>query len=62
MDPDSDPDSDPAIVITDLQNAKKTFKKKISAYYFLKEHLHNFSSVADPGCIFRIPDPDFYHP
>jgi hypothetical protein len=39
-------DPDPAIFVIDLQDAnKKKFKKKISAYYFLKVHLHNFSKI-----------------
>ncbi len=38
LDPDSDPD--PAIFVTDLQDAKKKiFCKCFSAYYFLKVHL-----------------------
>jgi hypothetical protein len=40
MDPDLDPD--PAIFIIDLQDANK---KLISAYYFLKVHLHHFSKI-----------------
>ncbi len=40
MDPDSDPD--PAIFVTDLQ---KTNLKSLSAYYFLKLHLHHFSKI-----------------
>ncbi len=42
MDPDSDPD--PAIFVIDLQEANKKlfFKNKVSVYYFLKGHLHNF--------------------
>jgi hypothetical protein len=39
MDPDYDPD--PAIFVTDLQDANK--KLIFSAYYFLKVHLHHFS-------------------
>jgi hypothetical protein len=35
-------DLGPAICVIDLQDEKK--KKKISAYYFLKEHLH-FSKI-----------------
>jgi hypothetical protein len=46
MDPDPDADPDPAIFITDLQDAnKKILKKGFSAYYFLKEHLHQFSKI-----------------
>jgi hypothetical protein len=51
MDPDSDPDLDadpvPAIFSIDLQddNKKLAFKKKFSAYYFLKVHLHHFSKT-----------------
>jgi hypothetical protein len=45
-DPDSDADPDPAIFVTDLQDAnKKLIKKKNSAYYFLKVHLHHFSKI-----------------
>jgi hypothetical protein len=37
-------DPDRAIFVIDLQDAnKKLIKKKSSAYYFLKVHLHNFS-------------------
>jgi hypothetical protein len=44
MDPDADPD--PAIFIIDLQDAnKKLKKKKFSAYYFLKVHLHHLSKI-----------------
>jgi hypothetical protein len=44
MDPDAD--ADPAIFIINLQNANKNlFKKKCSAYYFLKVHLHHFSKI-----------------
>jgi hypothetical protein len=44
MDPDAD--LDPAIFVIDLQDAnKKPIKKSFSAYYFLKEHLHNFSQI-----------------
>ncbi len=51
MDPDpdldADPDADPSIFIIDLQDAKKNefFKKRFSAYYFLKVLLHNFSKI-----------------
>jgi hypothetical protein len=49
MDPDADPDADPypAIFVIDLQDANKklVFKKKFSAYYFLKVNLHNFSKI-----------------
>jgi hypothetical protein len=42
MDPDSDPDADPAIFIIDLQR-KTNFKKSFFfSLYFLKVHLHNF--------------------
>ncbi len=41
-----DPDADSAIFVIDLQNAnKKLNKKSFSAYYFLKAHLHNFSTI-----------------
>jgi hypothetical protein len=43
MDPDSDPD--PAIFVTDLQDASK--KLIFSAYYFLKLHLHHFSKIKE---------------
>jgi hypothetical protein len=45
MEPDRD--ADPSIFIIDLQDANKKliFKKKISAYYFLKVLLYNFSKV-----------------
>jgi hypothetical protein len=45
MDPDADPD--PAIFITDLQDANKELIKKISfsAYFFLKVDLHHFSKI-----------------
>jgi len=38
-------DPDPAIFVIDLQDAYKKLikKKRFSAYYFLKVHLHNFS-------------------
>jgi hypothetical protein len=43
---DPDPDPDPAIYVTDLQNAsQKLILNKISAYYFLKLHLHHFSKI-----------------
>ncbi len=39
-------DPDPTIFVIDLQNVnKKLILKKISAYYFLKVHLHNFSKI-----------------
>ncbi len=40
-------DPDPAIFVTDLQDAnkKRIFKESFSAYYFLKVHLHNFSKI-----------------
>ncbi len=42
-------DPAPAIFVIDLQDAnKKPFKKKVSAYYFLKVHLHHFSKVNSP--------------
>jgi hypothetical protein len=41
-----DPDSDPAIFVTDLQCQQKTnFSTQFSAYYFLKLHLHHFSKI-----------------
>jgi hypothetical protein len=36
-------DPDPAIFVTDLQDANK--KTIFSAYFFLKVHLHNFSKI-----------------
>jgi hypothetical protein len=43
------PDPEPAIFVIDLQDAnKKLIKKKISAYYFLKVHLHHFSKIKRP--------------
>jgi hypothetical protein len=43
MDPDAAPD--PAIFILDLQDANKNyFFQGFPAYFFLKLHLHNFSS------------------
>jgi hypothetical protein len=41
MDPDTAPD--PAIFVTDLQDANK--KQFFSAYYFFKVHLHHFSET-----------------
>jgi hypothetical protein len=42
-----EPDPDPAIFITDLQDASKKliFEHNFSAYYFLKLHLHHFSKI-----------------
>jgi hypothetical protein len=41
-----DPDPDPPIFVNELQEAsKKLIKKKLSAYYFLKVHLHHFSKI-----------------
>jgi hypothetical protein len=41
-----DPDADPAIFLTDLQDAnKKLILKSFSAYYFLNVHLHRFSRI-----------------
>jgi hypothetical protein len=50
MDPDSDPDADPAIFVIDLREANKKliFFLKFSAYYFLKVHLHQFSKIKSP--------------
>jgi hypothetical protein len=45
MDPDSDPNADPAIFLIDLKDANKKQKKKsFFAYYFFKVHLHHFQS------------------
>jgi hypothetical protein len=39
-------DPDPAIFVTDLQDANTTnFFKSFSAHYFLKVHLHHFSKI-----------------
>jgi hypothetical protein len=39
-------DPDPAIFVTDLQDAnKKIILKKFSAYYFLKVNLHKFPKI-----------------
>ncbi len=40
-------DPNPAIFVIDLQepNKKLYFLKSLSAYYFLKVHLHNFSNI-----------------
>jgi hypothetical protein len=41
-----DPDPDPAILISDLQEATKScFFSRFFAYYFLKGHLHHFSKI-----------------
>ena len=53
MDPDSDPDpdanADPAIFVIDLQRCRQQIcKKKFSASYFLKVHLHHFSKIKSP--------------
>jgi hypothetical protein len=42
-----DADADPAIFVTDLQDAnkKKKFLNSFSAFYFLKVHLHHFSKI-----------------
>jgi hypothetical protein len=49
MDPDPDlaPDPDPAIFVSDLQDASKKliFNTIFSACYFLKVHLHYFSKI-----------------
>jgi hypothetical protein len=39
MDPDADADPDPAIFVSELQDANK---KRFFAYYFLKMYLHHF--------------------
>ncbi len=41
-DPDSNPDPDPAIFGIVLQDGNK---KRFSADYFLKVHLHHFSKI-----------------
>jgi len=63
-------DLDPAIFVIDLQEANKNLIKKkcFCLLLFSKVHLLfkkvflliTFTSVADPGCLSRIPDPDFY--
>jgi len=42
-----DPDPDPSIFVTDLQDASKKliFNTIFSAYDFLKLHLHHFSKI-----------------
>jgi hypothetical protein len=47
VDPDPDLDPDPAIFVTNLQDANKKLikKKSFSAYYFLKVDLHHFSKI-----------------
>ncbi len=42
-----DPDPDSTIFVIDLQDSSKKliFNKKFSAYYFLKVHLHHFSTI-----------------
>jgi hypothetical protein len=46
MDLDADADPDPAIFFIELQDAnEKLILKSISAYYFLKVHLHHFSKI-----------------
>jgi hypothetical protein len=40
-------DPDPAIFVTDLQDANKFFFLSFFAYYFLKVHLHQFSLFID---------------
>jgi hypothetical protein len=44
-----DLDQGPVIFFIDLQDAnKKLILTKISAYYILKVHLHNFSKIKSP--------------
>jgi hypothetical protein len=45
---DPDPHPDPAIFITDLQDANKKLFKSFIAFYFLKEHLHHFLKIKSP--------------
>jgi len=47
---DPDPDADPAIFVIDIQDANKNpiFKKSSTAFYFLKAHLHHFSTIKSP--------------
>jgi hypothetical protein len=41
-----DPDPNPAIFVSDLQDANKNlFLYNFSAYYFFKVHLHHFSKI-----------------
>jgi hypothetical protein len=48
---DPDPDADPAIFVSDLQdnkhqqNQQKIYFYSAFAYYFLKIHLHHFSKM-----------------
>jgi hypothetical protein len=44
------PYPDPAVFVTDLQDANKklTFEKSFSAYCFLKVHFHHFSKINSP--------------
>jgi hypothetical protein len=46
-DPDPDADPNPAIFVIDLKDAnkKQLKKKRFSAEYFLKVHLHHFSKI-----------------
>jgi hypothetical protein len=44
MNPDSDPDPDPAIFVSDLHDFK-IFFFAFFAYYFLKVQLHHFSKI-----------------
>ncbi len=43
-------DPDPPIFVIDFQDANKKliFKKRFSAYYFLKVHIHHFSKIKSP--------------
>jgi hypothetical protein len=61
MEPDSV--SDPAIFVIDLQDAnKKTNLKKIfSAFYFLKEHLHNFSKIKSQKEVTKLQESTFFY-
>ena len=44
-DPDSDPDPVIFVIGHQVDNKRQVLKKSISAYYFLKVHLHHFSKM-----------------
>ncbi len=52
-------DPDPAIFVTDLQEAIKKQFFYFSAYYFLKVHLHNFSKIKCPKEVTKQQDQGF---
>jgi hypothetical protein len=61
---DLDPQPDPAIFVTDLQDANKNpfFSQsfRFSAYYFLKVHLHHFSKIKVISKSQNIRNPSFF--